>query len=350
MVICYIFRSTEFKRYSATMSIHMDLSLQQQQRVIMDTEESILRPSQVFNERRKELARLATFRNWPQLIHPKLSKGLLAKQGFSYTGENDKVKCDTCLLEIDSWTPDMDPLEEHQRRNPGCPLARRQSLLFSYTGMISSHPNQRNLNESLLSALDEPSFSMVNTSHASDTEQDSNEEDPHTSNEQRQFLRTVPPKLLDQLRAKTFSNWPLITPNAQDMVLGGWWYTNIGDRVLCLHCHVMFRKWTNVDRPYDLHEEVSPSCPFVQIAKRKSIDLSKSKIQVTTKPTTQVMPEPINGAYASVTRRYETFATWPDATKASSPSIEKFVNAGFYYTGKPLIVQQRMNYHDLVFI
>lgn len=327
------------------MAIYMDLSLQQQQqRTTMDTEESLPRPAQAFIERRKELARLATFRNWPQLMHPNLSKGLLAKQGFSYTGESDKVKCDTCLLEIDSWTPDMNPLEEHQRRNPQCPLARRQSLLLFHTGMTSSHLTQRNLNEPLSLDLDEPSFSVIKTSPASDIEHDSNEEDHYTSNEQRRFLLTVPPKLLDQLRAKTFSNWPLITPNAQDMVLGGWCYTNLADRVVCLHCHIMFHKWTSDDRPYEIHERVSPSCPFVQAAKRKSIDLSQSKIKVTTKPTTQVTPEPINTAYATVTCRYETFAKWPDATNASTPSIEKFVNAGFFYTGEQLIIHQRMSY------
>jgi len=43
-----------------------------------------------------------------------------------YTGDRDKVKCFFCQVEIMSWEPEEDPIEEHLRWSPDCPLLNGQ--------------------------------------------------------------------------------------------------------------------------------------------------------------------------------------------------------------------------------
>ena len=83
-----------------------------------------------------DLYRLATFRQWKTNTQCNVSPALLAKVGFSYTGKGDKVRCDACSLEIDSWKPGMDPKQEHMERNPQCPFVLDQSEIFSKNGIL----------------------------------------------------------------------------------------------------------------------------------------------------------------------------------------------------------------------
>ena len=84
-----------------------------------------------------DLCRLATFRQWKANTQCNVSPAVLSKVGFSYTGKGDRVRCDTCELEIDSWKSGMDPKQEHMERSPECPFVKNQAELFSKNGIIS---------------------------------------------------------------------------------------------------------------------------------------------------------------------------------------------------------------------
>ena len=334
MSLFSVSRSIEVKRSIAAMATQMDLIPELV--TSMDIEQSTSRPPLVSSDRQPELRRLATFRPWKQDMPLNFSKSLLAKLGFSYTGEQDKVKCDGCQMEIALWRSKVNLQEEHQRCSPQCPFVMINSHFFVQTGTTSSHLIEKMKIEPCFVGLEQSRVPVTTISSPEETEETADEEDPNTSNELRIFLRTVSEKALDQLRERTLSNWPLITPNAHDMARAGWWYTNIQDRVICIHCHAMCHKWTDSDLPFDLHEQISPSCPFVQATKKQSVNSSKSQLKITTKPKTQVMPEPINTPYAPASHRYQTFQKWPERQADSLPSIESFVDAGFFYTGKLL--------------
>lgn len=87
---------------------------------------------------KSDLYRLATFRQWRSNTNMRISAAVLAKVGFSYTGESDRVRCETCKLEIDRWMPGMDPKEEHMTRSPQCPFVKDQTELFSKNGIFIS--------------------------------------------------------------------------------------------------------------------------------------------------------------------------------------------------------------------
>jgi len=87
-----------------------------------------------------DLYRLATFRQWKTNTQCNVSPAVLSKVGFCYTGKGDKVRCDTCKLEIDSWKPGMDPKQEHMERSPQCPFVLNQAGIFTKNGILTFFP------------------------------------------------------------------------------------------------------------------------------------------------------------------------------------------------------------------
>lgn len=73
-----------------------------------------------------EEVRLASFNGWPHTRWVNSPK-TLAKAGFYYTGELDKVKCFECQVEIYEWVEGDSPMGDHQRWRPTCRFVRKQS-------------------------------------------------------------------------------------------------------------------------------------------------------------------------------------------------------------------------------
>lgn len=70
-------------------------------------------------EMKNEKMRLETFKHWPiTWISPKK----MAKTGFFYLGESDKVMCAFCFIIIEKWEGDDEPIGEHIRWSEHCPL------------------------------------------------------------------------------------------------------------------------------------------------------------------------------------------------------------------------------------
>lgn len=82
-----------------------------------------------------ELYRLSTFRSWKENTQCNVSAVVLSQVGFIYTGKDDRVRCQTCGLEIDSWKTGMDPKQEHMERSPLCPFVLKEQELFTKNGI-----------------------------------------------------------------------------------------------------------------------------------------------------------------------------------------------------------------------
>ena len=57
--------------------------------------------------------RLQSFKDWPKQIIP--DNFFLAKAGFYYTGQHDKVQCFACDVKITGWDRNDDPWLEHKK-------------------------------------------------------------------------------------------------------------------------------------------------------------------------------------------------------------------------------------------
>jgi len=277
-----------------------------------------------------DLCRLATFRQWKTNTESNVSPALLAKVGFSYTGKGDKVRCDACGIEIDSWKPGMDPKQEHMERSPQCSFVLSQSEIFSKNDQPVSCYRPTILQTD-----------VVNSDYRG--YMDHGGGDTNNRATENLFINLLSSETVDQARTYTCSNWPSITPSAQDMAVAGWWYTNIADRVICIHCDTMFHNWTETDRPYEIHCLKSPRCFFVRATEKKAASgqrqLPVANTTINDVPNGQAIVGAVHAEYALVFRRHQTFQNWPEAERSSLPSVDSFVEAGFFYTGDKTIVR-----------
>jgi hypothetical protein len=109
---------------------------------------------------------------------------------------------------------------------------------------------------------------------------------------------------------------------------------------MCIHCDVLYHKWTESDRPYEIHQLKSPQCPFILANEKKERPVSNTaSIIITTAPNTQGIAGAVNTAYSQSYRRHESFQNWPHTKENPLPSVESFVDAGFYYTGESKVVR-----------
>lgn len=303
---------------------------------------SIKKPIQLNKSNLDDVRRLSTFSAIEEDIHRTLTKGLLAKLGFSYISARNTIKCDGCDFESNLSVSDRDLVDAHMNESPECVfVSKRKDILLDRKYHFHSGTNNIESFFFLNIYLDQPSLSLisnnlsmsnVNSNLQNNTNQNVNSRQSNT-NPQRAFLDLLSHEARDKLREYTFLNWPLITPNVSDMVAAGWSYTNIADRVICIHCDALFHKWTESDRPYEIHCLKSPECPFVRMAKQKPRESSNSSKPIVTDPTTQVAVDAVNPNFLLSTRRYDSFKTWPHTEKDPLPSIQLFVDAGFFYTG-----------------
>ncbi|CAF2086045.1 unnamed protein product [Rotaria magnacalcarata] len=130
---------------------------------------------------------------------------------------------------------------------------------------------------------------------------------------------------IKQYRIQSLGHWPHFIPNRESMISAGWFSCNINDRVLCIYCHKLCEQWTINDDPSEVHQRISPQCPFVlsMPSKNCSPKIINDKLDENFQPSHPTMAE--------VSKREATFSKiiWPE----NSPSIENLVRAGFYCTG-----------------
>lgn len=71
---------------------------------------------------KQESSRLHTFANFPKgdIVAPRE----LARDGFVYAGQGDRVGCVYCLRNVQDWQRGQDPRLEHESTNPSCPFVR----------------------------------------------------------------------------------------------------------------------------------------------------------------------------------------------------------------------------------
>ncbi|CAF1452987.1 unnamed protein product [Adineta ricciae] len=130
---------------------------------------------------------------------------------------------------------------------------------------------------------------------------------------------------LREVRIRTLSHWPHVIPYAESMANAGWFSCNISDRVICIYCNTICHQWTEADDPIKVHTELAPQCPFVL-----SLRDIKTPLKIVNTSLNQLF-EPLHPNMANIIHRQETFANpmWTN----TSPSIDDFVRAGFFFSG-----------------
>ena len=218
---------------------------------------------------KSEAARFRTFFTW---TNPSQRPAQLAKAGFYYFNDGDKVQCVFCLGILGQWKAGEDPAHEHRTHFPRCPF-----MLGDRVGNIPNRdlrlaPNRQSLSQTTLPpspVIGNPHFqSYVSNQKESPTVFYNPAYQPPELGIEIYGQPRKPTFILLSERLETFKAWPIgLAQTPLAMAEAGFCYVNVGDRVQCYHCDIGLMNWLPVDSPWDLHARMSPHCTHVLIVK-----------------------------------------------------------------------------------
>ncbi|NWV00014.1 BIR protein, partial [Upupa epops] len=263
-----------------------------------------------------ELYRMSTFSTFPPNVP--VSERSLARAGFYYTGERDKVKCFSCGVTLDSWQPGDNALEKHKQLYPSCSFVQ-SALSVSHLGLPSHSAlssTASSLSPALRSVAFPPSSEQVGYFSGSFA---SFPHDPVTARaaEDLSFLRPKPhnPSMsTEDARLHTFRSWPLTFLSPADLAKAGLYYLGTADRVACFACGGQLSNWEPKDNAVSEHRRHFPGCPFVESLTREQPSFNVSNVSMQTHDA-----------------RVKTFVSWPPRIPVQP---EQLADAGFYYVGR----------------
>uniref|UniRef100_A0A8C2Z2S9 Baculoviral IAP repeat containing 2 n=1 Tax=Cyclopterus lumpus TaxID=8103 RepID=A0A8C2Z2S9_CYCLU len=156
---------------------------------------------------RREQDRLDTFHPWTLSI---ITPAELAKAGFYYLGQGDRVACFSCGGQLSNWEPGDKAVSEHQRHYPNCRFVRGERA--DNVSLNVSNPAMQQSDERLL----------------------------------------------------TFVNWPSRIPVRPDQLAkAGFYYVGRNDDVKCFCCDGGLRCWESGDDPWVEHAKWFPRCEYL---------------------------------------------------------------------------------------
>uniref|UniRef100_A0A8C5DC72 Baculoviral IAP repeat-containing protein 2-like n=1 Tax=Gouania willdenowi TaxID=441366 RepID=A0A8C5DC72_GOUWI len=166
---------------------------------------SHLRPTCHNPNMRREQDRLESFHTWTLSI---ITPTELAKAGFYYLGQGDRVACFSCGGQLNNWEPGDRAVSEHQRHYPNCRFQPSGTTALSNV----SNPSMQQSEERLL----------------------------------------------------TFVNWPSRIPVRPDQLAkAGFYYVGRNDDVKCFCCDGGLRCWESGDDPWVEHAKWFPRCEYL---------------------------------------------------------------------------------------
>ncbi|XP_068186704.1 baculoviral IAP repeat-containing protein 2 isoform X3 [Antennarius striatus] len=176
---------------------------------------------------RREQDRLDSFHSWTLSI---ITPTELAKAGFYYLGQGDRVACFSCGGQLSNWEPGDRAVSEHQRHYPNCRFVR----------------GDRADNVSLGGAASGALTCQLSTGA------------PTLNNVSNPAMQQSDERLL------TFVNWPTRIPVRPDQLAkAGFYYVGRNDDVKCFCCDGGLRCWESGDDPWVEHAKWFPRCEYL---------------------------------------------------------------------------------------
>ncbi|XP_060741659.1 E3 ubiquitin-protein ligase XIAP [Tachysurus vachellii] len=170
----------------------------------------------------------------------------LARAGFYFTGESDRVRCFSCLHTIENWHQGDSPVERHQSVSPSCTFLKCVHHVSLADGTSSQSPG---------SIYDEDEEAMEFRLRRGEVVDES-------------MFPKIPHMKSEDARLRTFINWPSCSPvQPHDLAEAGMFYVPEGDRQLdrvqCFCCAGMLVNWEEGDDPWQEHSRIYPNCFFI---------------------------------------------------------------------------------------
>ncbi|KPP70978.1 E3 ubiquitin-protein ligase XIAP-like [Scleropages formosus] len=238
--------------------------------------------------------RLESFRHFP--IVAQVSAERLARAGFYFTGEADRVRCFSCHQTVEGWHRGDAPVDRHRHVSPTC------KYLSCVHGVRPASP----MNSSL--AYDEEAEDMEYRLRRGEVVDDT-------------MYPVAPHMRSEDDRLRSFAGWPTsapVTPRA--LAQAGFFYLDMEDRVQCFCCGGMLSEWSSGDDPWDEHEKYFRNCFFV-------LGHDVGNVPSSLPPEEPRERQPSTDSFEERLRSF---------TGVSHPiAPERLARAGFYSSGPP---------------
>lgn len=69
---------------------------------------------------------------------------------------------------------------------------------------------------------------------------------------------------IEEIRLKTFHNWPIDFIDCKELAMTGMFYTGQADKTKCYFCEVEIYSWQHFDNPVSEHLRLSMTCPLLR--------------------------------------------------------------------------------------
>ncbi|NXF88080.1 XIAP ligase, partial [Eubucco bourcierii] len=264
--------------------------------------------------------RLGTFVEFP--LDCPVQASALARAGFVYTGEGDKVKCFNCHTTIEGWLPGDSAVERHKNLSPNCRFITESAFLENNIHPLAQNYQHRTENGSSNSAF------LCTLDDSSDVEADYLLRTRQVVDMSDSLYPKNPNMCSEETRLKSFHNWPLhsqLTP--KELADAGFYYTGVGDEVACFCCGGKLKQWEPDDRAWSEHKRHFPKCLFV-LGRDVGNVPSESVPAELGRSGLNNAQHPRNPSMVKFGRRLQTFLTW-----IYPVDKEQLAEAGFYSVG-----------------
>ncbi|NP_001025583.1 E3 ubiquitin-protein ligase XIAP [Xenopus tropicalis] len=261
----------------------------------------------------EEEVRLASFANFPS-SYP-VSAPALARAGFYYTGDGDRVKCFSCLAMVEGWQHGDTAIGKHRKISPNCKFINGFNNLRSDC-ILTQVPVMQNGFQNSAEDLAERSSSEIMADYLLRT---GRVVDMSTPKYPRHMEMCS-----EEARLQTFQNWPAYSPlTPKELANAGLFYTGINDQVKCFCCGGKLMNWEPSDKAWTEHKKHFPECYFVL-----GRDVGNVATEANTHGGRRRGSELACPAMNDYNARLETFSSW------SFPiDKETLAKAGFYSIG-----------------
>ncbi|CAM4602863.1 E3 ubiquitin-protein ligase XIAP [Lepidochelys kempii] len=274
-------------------------------------------------EMAEEYSRLRTFANFPNCCP--ISASTLARAGFFYTGEGDKVKCFSCHATIEGWEHGDSAAGRHRKISPKCKFIARFNFFKKDMHPVLQNCQCRVENCSGNSTL------QCSFDRSSDLSADYLLRTGQVVDMSDSMYPRNPAMCSEEARLKSFHNWPAYAPlTPKELASAGLYYSGVDDQVECFCCGGKLKNWEPFDRAWSEHKRHFPRCFFVlghDVGNVGSV-LNESNFAEVGRSGLNDADHPRNPSMAEYEARIKTFVTW-----RYSVVKEQLAEAGFYSIG-----------------
>ncbi|MEE6496975.1 hypothetical protein FKM82_002546 [Ascaphus truei] len=264
-----------------------------------------------------ENTRMRSFANFPGSCP--VSAPALARAGFYYTGDGDRVKCYSCQGVVQGWQYGETAIGKHRKISPNCTFISAFNLRSDC--IQTQIPILQNSNPHLVANC------SGNSAHTHDSEINADyllRTGRVVDMSETRYPRNIT-MLTEEARLRTFQNWPSyarLTP--KELASAGLYYTGSGDQVTCFCCGGKLVNWEPGDQAWTEHKRHFPDCFFVLGRDVGNVAFESNSASVGRRRGSEVYP-----AMNQYKSRLESFAQWKYPSNK-----ETLAKAGFYSTGE----------------